>query len=80
MGPPAIEAYLVTRYHLYNQVYFHKVNQLTQEYLVGALSRARELANLDKLTLSEPLQNMLCNDELTVPQYVRLTDADINSA
>tara|TARA_B100000683_G_scaffold114373_1_gene112489 strand:- start:2666 stop:3955 length:1290 start_codon:yes stop_codon:yes gene_type:complete len=79
-GLPAIEAYLVTRYHLYNQVYFHKVNQLTQEYLVGALSRARELANLDKLTLSEPLQNMLCNDELTVPQYVRLTDADINSA
>ena len=79
-GLPAIEAYLVTRYHLYNQVYFHKVNQLTQEYLVGALSRARELANLGKLTLSEPLQNMLCNDELTVPQYVRLTDADINSA
>ena len=79
-GLPAIEAYLVTRYHLYNQVYFHKVNQLTQEYLVGALSRARELANEGKITLSEPLYNMLCNDELTVPQYVRLTDADINSA
>lgn len=79
-GLPAIEAYLVTRYHLYNQVYFHKVNQLTQEYLVGALSRARELANEGKLTLSVPLANMLCNDELTVPQYVRLTDADINSA
>ena len=56
------------------------MNQLTQEYLVGALSRARELANEGKLTLSEPLQNMLCNDELTVTQYVRLTDADINSA
>lgn len=79
-GLPAIEAYLVTRYHLYNQVYFHKVNQLTQEYLVGALSRARQLAGEGKLTLSEPLHNMLCNDELTVPQYVRLTDADINSA
>jgi len=79
-GLPAIEAYLVTRYHLYNQVYFHKVNQLTQEYLVGALSRARELAIEGKLTLSEPLHNMLCNDGLTVPQYVRLTDADINSA
>lgn len=79
-GLPAIEAYLVTRYHLYNQVYFHKVNQLTQEYLVGALTRARELANQGKLTLSEPLHNMLRNEELTVPQYVRLTDADINSA
>ena len=36
---------------LYNQVYFHKVNQLTQEYLVRALSRARELANEGKFLL-----------------------------
>ena len=60
-GLPAIEAYLVTRYHLYNQVYFHKVNQLTQEYLVRVLSRARKLAKEKKLELSEPLWNMLCN-------------------
>jgi len=79
-GLPAIEAYLVTRYHLYNQVYFHKVNQLTQEYLVRVLSRARELAQEQRLSLSEPLQNMLCNPDLTVRQYVRLTDADINGA
>ena len=77
-GLPAIEAYLVTRYHLYNQVYFHKVNQLTQEYLVRVLGRAKELANLGKLTLSKSLNNMLCNQNLTVQQYVRLTDADIN--
>ena len=38
-GLPAVEAYLVTRYHMYNQVYFHKVNMLTQNYLVGMLSR-----------------------------------------
>jgi len=77
-GLPAIEAYLVTRYHLYNQVYFHKVNQLTQEYLVRVLGRAKELANAGKLTLSKSLNNMLCNENLTVQQYVRLTDADIN--
>ena len=77
-GLPAIEAYLVTRYHLYNQVYFHKVNQLTQEYLVRVLSRAKELANSGKLSLSKPLMNMLCNEELSVHEYVRLTDADIN--
>ena len=78
-GLPAIEAYLVTRYHLYNQVYFHKVNQLTQEYLVRVLSRARKLAKEKKLELSEPLWNMLCNENLSVKQYVRITDADINS-
>ena len=77
-GLPAIEAYLVTRYHLYNQVYFHKVNQLTQEYLVRVLSRARELAQDGKLSLSDSLQNMLCNEKLSVKEYVRLTDADIN--
>ena len=77
-GLPAIEAYLVTRYHLYNQVYFHKVNQLTQEYLVRVLTRAKELANIGELSLSEALKNMLCNENLTVKQYVRLTDADIN--
>ena len=77
-GLPAIEAYLVTRYHLYNQVYFHKVNQLTQEYLVRVLSRAREMASNGSLSLSESLKNMLCNESLTVKEYVRLTDADIN--
>ena len=77
-GLPAIEAYLVTRYHLYNQVYFHKVNQLTQEYLVRVLSRARELAIEGKLSLSSSLQNMLCNENLSVQEYVRITDADIN--
>ena len=77
-GLPAIEAYLVTRYHLYNQVYFHKVNQLTQEYLVRVLARAKQLANDGELVLSESLENMLCNEELNVKQYVRLTDADIN--
>jgi uncharacterized protein len=77
-GLPAIEAYLVTRYHLYNQVYFHKVNQLTQEYLVRVLARAKQLAIENKLVLSESLDNMLCNEELSVQQYVRLTDADIN--
>ena len=77
-GLPAIEAYLVTRYHLYNQVYFHKVNQLTQEYLVRVLSRAREMANNGELSLSNSLNNMLCNESLNVQEYVRLTDADIN--
>ena len=42
-GLPAIEAYLVCRFHMYQQVYFHKVNLLTQSYLLRMLSRARAL-------------------------------------
>ena len=78
-GLPAIEAYLVTRYHMYNQVYFHKVNQLTQEYLVRLLTRAKQLSISGDLTLTDSLRNMLTDENLSVTDYVRLTDADINS-
>ena len=63
-GLPAIEAYLVTRYHMYNQVYFHKVNMLTQNYLVKMLSRARELAVSGELELTGRLRLMLLKDDL----------------
>jgi len=76
-GQPAIEAYLVTRFHMYTQVYFHKVNMLTQCYLTRLLSRARSLAMDGKLELSKELENMLCNDSLTATEYVELTDAHV---
>ena len=76
-GLPAVEAYLVTRYHMYNQVYFHKVNMLTQNYLVGMLSRAKELASQGTLVLDAKLSNMLLNESLTPSQYAELTDSHI---
>ena len=76
-GLPAVEAYLVTRYHMYNQVYFHKVNMLTQNYLVGMLSRAKELASQGTLALDAKLSNMLLNESLTPSQYAELTDSHI---
>ena len=79
-GLPAIEAYLVTRYHMYQQVYFHKVNMLTQAYLVRMLERARQLAEDGSLTLSEELSHMLLNTALSPEQYVLLNDAHIKVA
>ena len=76
-GLPAIEAYLVTRYHMYNQVYFHKVNMLTQQYLVKMLARARELANNGDLVLDSRLEKMLVNDDLTPVQYSDLNDSHV---
>lgn len=76
-GLPAIEAYLVTRYHMYHQVYFHKVNKLTQSYLVAMLKRARTLHEGGNLSLGPKLTAMLTNENLSVKQYTRLTDADI---
>jgi HD superfamily phosphohydrolase len=79
-GLPAIEAYLVTRYHMYQQVYFHKVNMLTQNYLVNMLERARLLAQEGSLALTEELEQMLLNPELTALQYASLNDAHVNVA
>lgn len=79
-GLPAIEAYLVTRYHMYHQVYFHKVNMLTQSYLVTLLARARQLASQEALTLSDELYDMLLNPSLTAEKYARLNDAHVKVA
>ena len=76
-GLPAVEAYLVTRYHMYNQVYFHKVNMLTQNYLVGKLSRAKVLASKGELELDPKLTHMLVNDALEPAEYAELTDSHI---
>jgi len=79
-GLPAIEAYLVTRYHMYQQVYFHKVNMLTQAYLVNMLERARELATVGELPLTTELEHMLLNQTLSPEEYVLLNDAHIKVA
>ena len=79
-GLPAIEAYLVTRYHMYQQVYFHKVNMLTQAYLVNMLERARELATAGELPLTTELEHMLLNQTLSPEEYVLLNDAHIKVA
>mgnify|MGYP001292542764 FL=1 len=76
-GLPAVEAYLVTRYHMYNQVYFHKVNMLTQNYLIKMLSRAKVLAQMGDLLLDDKLQQMLLNESLSPSQYAELNDSHI---
>ena len=79
-GLPAIEAYLVCRFHMYQQVYFHKVNLLTQSYLTRMLERARVLYQLGELELDAGLKDMLTNSNLDVLSYSRLTDADVQVA
>ena len=79
-GLPAIEAYLVTRYHMYNQVYFHKVNMLTQSYLVRMLARARELVLSEQIELDREIEDMLTNKSLTPEQYASLHDSHVKVA
>ena len=71
----AVEAYLVTRWHMYQLVYFHKLNMLTSVYYVRALSRARELHESGALPLSLKMRDMLSNRDLTPYRYSQLTDS-----
>ena len=61
---------------MYNQVYFHKVNMLTQSYLVRMLARARQLAQSGSLDLDGEIRDMLLNESLT-PDHASLHDAHI---
>jgi len=73
-GIAAAESYLLTRWHMYLLVYFHKMNILTAEYLKRALARARHLAHDGRIELTKPMQNMLLDDELSPESYIELND------
>ena len=79
-GLPIVEAYLITRWHMYYQVYFHRISVLTQVYITRALQRARALTLKGDLELSAPLWNILINDQLSPSEYLSLTDAPIMTA
>ena len=76
-GLPSIESYLVTRYHMYMQVYYHKVNMLTQEYLIRLLKRVKQLSESGDLNVDKDLHGMLFNVNLSVEQYCNLNDSNI---
>ena len=65
---------------MYHQVYFHKVNMLTQNYLVRMLARARVLAQQGQLSLSSSLHDMLLNESLDASGYAALNDAHVRVA
>ena len=76
-GLPIVEAYLVTRWHMYYLVYFHRVTVLTQVYYTRALLRARQLAQNGSLQLGSALHSILFDEALQPRDYLRLIDAPL---
>ena len=79
-GVPAVESYLLTRLHMYDLVYFHKMNILTSEYHKLLLRRARELASKGELALERTMESMLLDGNLSTEDYLRLDDGVVSSA
>jgi uncharacterized protein len=76
-GISAIEDYLQSRYHMYRNVYFHKVVRSAEGMLRLALQRARRLAVQDRLPWP-PRDNYvykaLLGQNLTTGEFIELDD------
>ncbi len=78
-GVAEVESYLMMRYHMYHNVYFHKLNALTTAYVIRALVRARDLVVDGTMTVSVRMNRMLTDENLSVRDYLALTDSLIQA-
>jgi HD superfamily phosphohydrolase len=79
-GVSAVETYLQARYHMYRNVYFHKVVRSGEGMLRLILRRARELAGQGRLPgvgASEPITKALGGEKLSATEFTELDDVSL---
>ena len=79
-GLSAVEAYLQARYHMYRNVYFHKVVRSAEGMVKMALQRAKRLAVQDRLEWpppNDPVCKMLLGIELKISEFIELDDVAV---
>ena len=79
-GLSAVETYLQARYHMYRNVYFHKVVRTAEGMLKLALRRARRLAEQDRLpglTRDDATFRALVGGQLTTGEFTGLDDVSL---
>src|SRR3954454_11084864 len=79
-GVSAVEAYLQSRYHMYHNVYFHKVVRSGEGMLKLALQRAKRLAVQDRLTWpreENPVYKALLGQKLDIDEFTELDDLSV---
>jgi HD superfamily phosphohydrolase len=79
-GVSAVEAYLAARYHMYRNVYFHKVVRAGEGMLKMALQRAKRLAAQDRLDWPRREDNFhkaLLGQKLTIQEFIDLDDVSV---
>jgi uncharacterized protein len=79
-GVSAVEAYLQARYHMYRNVYFHKVVRTAEGMVKLAVQRASRLAVQDRLNWpqrDDPVHKSLLGQKLTPGEFVELDDVSI---
>jgi uncharacterized protein len=79
-GVSAVEAYLQSRYHMYRNVYFHKVVRAAEGMLKLAVQRAARLAVQDRLSWparDEPVHKTLLGQRLSTEEFTDLDDVSL---
>ncbi len=79
-GISAVEAYLQARYHMYRNVYFHKVVRSAEGMLKLALQRARRMAVQERLVWpprEHGVYKALLGQQLTMSEFAELDDVSV---
>lgn len=83
-GQSAAEAFLIARYFMYWNVYFHKATRSVEILLEKLLQRALELLQAGDAALLEgispALAPVLRRQEVTLEQYISLDEVDVMAA
>ncbi|MDN6195158.1 MAG: HD domain-containing protein [Atopostipes suicloacalis] len=73
-GMHAVEDYIVSRYQMYMQVYFHPVSRGMEVTLDRLLTRAKDLYEMGKLYPSAPALEAFFKKSVTVHDYLKIDD------
>jgi HD superfamily phosphohydrolase len=79
-GVSAVEAYLQSRFHMYRNVYFHKVVRSAEGMLKLALQRAKRLAVQGRLQWPQeesPVHKALLGRQLSMAEFRDLDDVSV---
>jgi HD superfamily phosphohydrolase len=79
-GLSAVEAYLQARYHMYRNVYFHKVVRSAEGMVKLALHRAKRLAAQDRLpwpARDSVVHKALTGQRMTMAEFTELDDVSV---
>lgn len=80
-GMHAVEDYIVSRYQMYMQVYFHPVSRGMEQVLKHLLARAKWCYKQDDIPMKTPigLLEPFLFEKWTLEDYIRLDDTVVNS-
>ena len=77
-GIHAVEDYIMARYHMYWQVYYHPVARSYEAILHAMFRRYRELLESGHPSIFEPIDSFMLNQDISLEAHYRLDESSCN--